>query len=107
MYIQCVKCDNPLEPNRKHKQAYCKSCHAAWMRNNRPRHSDLEPEQRKKANARSYLNVYVRRGKILKQPCSICNAAKAEAHHNDYTKPLEVIWYCRSCHLLLHKKNAA
>lgn len=99
---QCSKCDAPLEPTRIGKQCYCRKCHAANMRENRVKHSDLMPEAKKKANARAYLHVYIKRGKIKKQGCKVCGAP-AEAHHHDYSKPLEVEWFCREHHLELHK----
>lgn len=101
--ITCSKCNNLLEQNRIGKMRYCLSCHNAYMKANRPKHSELSSEQKLKANCRSYLNVYIRRGKITKQPCCICNNLISEAHHNDYTKPLEVVWYCREHHLEHHK----
>jgi hypothetical protein len=39
-----------------------------------------------------------RRGIIVPQPCQHCGAAKAEVHHPDYSKPLEVVWLCKPCH---------
>ena len=72
------------------------------MRNNRPKHSELPEQARKKANARSYLHVYVKRGKVQKGQCEVCGCERAEAHHEDYTKPLEVHWLCRDHHLELH-----
>jgi hypothetical protein len=74
------------------------------MREHRPK---LTPEQKKRQNARSYAKVYLRRGKLTKQPCEIegC-AADSQMHHDDYDKPLEVRWFCRGHHLDLHQKAA-
>ena len=33
-----------------------------------------------------------------KQPCEICGAPIAEAHHDDYSKPWEVRWLCKRHH---------
>lgn len=38
--------------------------------------------------------------------CEKCGAPKAHAHHDDYTKPLDVRWLCRSCHGVEHRKVA-
>lgn len=83
-------------------QNNCKECHSTYMRKNRKRHSQLSDEQRKRSNCRSYVNVYIKRGNIKKQPCIKCGAF-AEMHHEDYDKPLEIIWLCRKHHLELHK----
>lgn len=102
----CCKCNNPLEETRiAANQRYCKSCHAEYMRLHRPRHSELSPIQRMKSNARSYLNEYLQRGKVKKTSCQHCGDSNVEAHHEDYSKPLDVIWLCRSCHLELHKQR--
>ena len=98
----CSKCGHELEESRKGKQRYCRACHAQNMRLNRPKHSDLTDEERKKANARSYLNVYIRRGKVKKLPCLFCGSENSQAHHYDYSKPLDVTWLCREHHLTLH-----
>lgn len=45
---------------------YCLECHARKMREFRKLNA-LNPEQRKKMNARSYSHVYVKRGKIIKE----------------------------------------
>lgn len=101
--IICAKCGGAIEPTHAGKQAYCKACHAEHMRNNRPKHSELSEPARKKANARAYLHVYVKRGKVKKGQCEICGSKRAEAHHEDYSKPLEVHWLCRDHHLELHQ----
>lgn len=98
----CSKCNNQIEDSRK-GQRYCKSCHAANMRKNRPKHSELKPEARKKANTRAYSKEYLKRGFIVKQPCVVCGDENSQMHHDDYDKPLDVIWVCRKHHLELHK----
>lgn len=75
------------------------------MRNNRKKHGELNPEQKKKSNARAYAKVYVSRGKIKRLPCLVCGSENSEAHHEDYDKPLDVIWYCRKHHLEHHEKE--
>ena len=38
--------------------------------------------------------------------CSSCGCScRPEAHHCDYTKPLEVMWLCKSCHVAWHLIN--
>lgn len=96
---QCSKCGNPRD---REPQRYCKACHASYMRQYRPKHSDLPPEARMRANTRSYANSYLRRGMIERQPCFSCGSERSQMHHPDYSKPLEVVWLCRECHLDLH-----
>ncbi len=56
-------------------------------------------------DARIKLNVELKAGRIIKPLC--CSKClldkKLEAHHEDYTKPLDVIWFCRPCHSNHHK----
>lgn len=84
-------------------QRYCHGCHAWYMREHRPKHRDLSPEQRKKANCRSYAKTYRDRGKITQQPCETCGSVYSQMHHADYDQPLKVTWLCRPCHLAHHK----
>jgi len=41
----------------------------------------------------------------MRRPCTVCGAMKSEAHHEDYSKPLEVTWLCRTCHKAEHRKT--
>lgn len=53
-----------------------------------------------KTHARNLLQSAVRHGKLLKsQFCQLCLVpTRLEGHHEDYSKPLEVVWLCRFCH---------
>lgn len=99
----CPICAKPLSKEEIGKHAYCRLCKNKSTQENRKVHSLLTLEQRKKANARSYLNVYIRRGAIKKRPCAICGELDTQAHHEDYDKPLDVIWLCKWHHLNYHR----
>jgi ribosomal protein S27AE len=60
---------------------------------------------RHKDNARDAVGRALRSGKLEKMPCTRCGSLTVEAHHHDYSKPLEVVWMCRRCHCLEHKKR--
>lgn len=40
--------------------------------------------------------------KLIRQPCEICGETKVHAHHDDYSKPLDVRWLCVKHHTLHH-----
>jgi len=41
-------------------------------------------------------------GKIERQPCEICGAPDALAHHEDYSKPFDIKWLCTKHHSERH-----
>ena len=68
----------------------------------RRRHEARYPE---KAAARDAIQRALRSGKVKRLPCEVCGAVhgtkrpdgtlhKVEAHHDDYTKPLDVRFLC-------------
>ena len=62
-----------------------------------------------KEAARLKLRQAVRRGNITKPTqCQHCNHHSPEwridGHHEDYSKPLDVMWLCVPCHRQQHKK---
>src|ERR1700686_4886225 len=55
-----------------------------------------------KRKARIAVMLAVRNGQLVRKPCEVCGGPKSEGHHEDYTKPLEVVWLCRWHHTLAH-----
>lgn len=51
-----------------------------------------------RVRARELVRRAIRAGRIAKQPCGACGAPVAHAHHEDYSKPLAVVWMCKACH---------
>lgn len=44
-------------------------------------------------------------GEMAREWCEVCGSAAAEAHHDDYSRPLDVRWLCRSHHRRWHQKH--
>ena len=63
----------------------------------------LERNKHKKKASQS-INNGIRAGNISRpRNCEECGrCCKPEGHHEDYSKPLEVIWLCTRCHGLAH-----
>ena len=59
-----------------------------------------------KTYARRILQNAVKYGKIEKKPCVVCGDHNSQGHHEDYLKPLDVVWYCRKHHLERHVEMA-
>lgn len=56
-----------------------------------------------KYNANKLIEAALRAGKLVKpHECSVCGCKntdhRIEAHHEDYTKPLDIVWVCTPCH---------
>lgn len=84
---------------------YCNPCRAAYNREWR-KTNPMTAEQKRRDTCRSYAGVYLRRGKLSKKPCEICGNEESEMHHEDYDKPLDVIWLCVRCHSAIHRETA-
>jgi hypothetical protein len=97
-------------PHRKEKCREYSQTHPEVVRPIRQRWAAKNPEKVLAAHqqytknhpdrhaARIAVNNAVRDGRITKRPCEVCGAAKVEAHHDDYAKPLEVRWLCNPHH---------
>jgi hypothetical protein len=55
-------------------------------------------QDKRRGFAHSSVQNAIKSGKLIRLPCCKCNNEKTVAHHEDYDKPLEVIWFCHPCH---------
>lgn len=103
---QCTRADSAKryreKPQTEAQLELARERAREWGRKNRARHEanvqayrKRHPERRAARNA-----VYnaIKRGEMTKQPCEVCNDPEAQAHHDDYTKKLDVRWLCTTHH---------
>lgn len=79
-----------LRASQPHRVAQRREIWDAWL--------ETHPKRRA---AQVALGNAVRSGKVQKLPCLVCGD-KAEAHHPDYDRPLDVVWLCRPHHMQAH-----
>lgn len=85
----CAECNK-----RRCRERYAKK--PEWY----AKREDETPEFVKRA--RRALSQAVRSGRLIRLPCTVCMSGKAEGHHDDYSKPLEVVWLCKEHHRQRH-----
>jgi len=113
-----------MRPNQKCDCGDCSRCkHRIYMREwyRRPENRDRvkariaatpkkdaigaarrwEARNRAKYLAQRKARYALERGKIERRGCEVCGA-RAEMHHEDYSQPLAVRWFCRSHHKAEH-----
>jgi len=97
------------------RQSCCKQCVIDWKANNKKAVAKSQKKSGKKKRlkypekekARHVLNYAIRTGRLTKSKyCESCfTEGYVEAHHEDYSKPLDVDWLCIKCHLGIYSKK--
>lgn len=59
-------------------------------------------EDKRRGAAHNAVSRALKTGKLIPKPCEKCNSEKTVAHHEDYDKPLDVVWLCQPCHKQRH-----
>lgn len=91
--------ENRLASHKEYKKtpagrAAYNRAHANW--------DDRNPERRK---AQWKVSNALRDGRLQRDPCHCCGDLEVEAHHPDYSRPLDVVWLCIKDHKQLHEEH--
>jgi ribosomal protein S27AE len=61
-------------------------------------------EDKRRHMAHSAVARAIKSGSLVRNPCIRCGESKSLAHHENYDKPLDVMWLCQPCHKQRHKE---
>ncbi len=114
--LKCANNCGRIFQAKSNAQIYCPDCKplVRKAKNGRYQHDYYIRNQSKKLQGyRAYnksekgkaaqaVRDAVRRGQLVRQPCEVCAKPKAQGHHEDYSKPLEVRWLCPTHHREAH-----
>lgn len=91
------------------KKAFIKSCHRQGYKYSHI--AKLIGVSRQRVEQILHPNKHKARLKVSRQTYGImkceypsCKELNAEAHHHDYSKPLQITWLCKKHHMEFHKK---
>src|SRR4030042_4047067 len=59
-------------------------------------------KNKEKCFSHYYVKQALLSGELKKLPCLLCGVLNVEAHHPDYSKPLDVVWLCPTHHRRVH-----
>lgn len=104
----CSRCHK--EPTTTLNSSYCRECRKAYKREYYSRNKAAIQQYYKgegalAKSARKAVDTALASG-VLTRPnvCSVCGAQTViEAHHPDYSQPLQVTWLCNPCHTEVHR----
>ena len=95
---ECKDCEGK---RRKLFRQANKGHRATQQKGENRRYADKYPERLRAYRA---FRAGVRGGKVVKLPCEVCGSEKSQGHHEDYAKPLDVIWLCSEHHTEVHHR---
>lgn len=99
----CTGCGAPLARTAYrivNRSWRCYECSQAWHK--RATQEKYQARHPLKKTAHTTTNLAIRLGKLVRLPCEMCGNPKTQAHHDDYSKPLDVRWLCHRCHWTVH-----
>jgi len=93
--------------HREKIREYNRIYNQMWRKEN-GYHNETNSKYRypEKEAARKILQYAVRRGEVIRKNCEVCGSKYSQGHHDNYTKPLEVKWFCSLHHTEYHKNTA-
>lgn len=101
--IVCETCGVPVE-TRFPRQRFCSETCFNRHDEMKQRRRRYQTEHDDRVSAHRKVNKALRTGDLVRPDvCNRCGQeARLDAHHEDYSRPLDVEWLCRTCHRRHH-----
>jgi ribosomal protein S27AE len=94
----------PREYHRSYEKVYFQDPENRERRNALMREYSKAHGTREHHRARRKVRTAIASGRLAREACEVCGESKVHAHHDDYSKPLEVRWLCPAHHYEHHAK---
>lgn len=92
--------------NRDKIRAYNREYNQKWRKKNGYKNEyNSKKRYPEKEKARRILRKAIKDGKVKRGNCYVCNKSESQGHHDDYSKPLSVKWFCSLHHSEYEKKS--
>ena len=101
---ECRKCKHAATSRRSYRKVGHTPVNRAKRREYENRRYREDEEFRRRKLARNAVTNAIRSGALVPGPCALCGDDEVQGHHNDYWRPLEVVWLCVPCHLMIHDR---
>jgi hypothetical protein len=69
---------------------------------NHPSKRAWDLAHRLERRAHKIVETAIFNGSLLRESCRVCGSSDVHAHHEDYSKPLEIVWLCPKHHRESH-----
>lgn len=102
----CKRNDSRIQNRQPKRRQYNYEKYRKWMDKGGLREYRRRPEVMERVRVGAIVQQAIRSGKIERQPCLICGE-KAHAHHDNYSKPLDIKWLCSKHHAEEHRNLKA
>lgn len=103
----CGPCDsrravNWARRNRETKRANNSAYLSAHPDQRAKKNANYRKAHPDRARAHYAVQTAIRNGSLIRQSCSVCADKRSHAHHDDYSKMLDVVWLFHTHHMERH-----
>jgi len=82
----------------------CRKCVSDRGRKGQHKKREWDQRNKQKRRAHKIVETALLSGKIIRESCARCGDRDSQAHHEDYSRPLDLVWLCPKHHKERHRE---